>query len=595
MSDRQIALLAALVWVGALLPVVAPFIFVVIISAGAVLTLRRRWALRFIFAMALLASVLAGRAWAGIEPAVERRFEGFVELSGDPEPVRGGVRVTATIDGERYDLRAWGSPAGGIRKRLMGEQVHVQATLRPLRDAPTWLLAQGLTGRGTITSVAGFDVGSPHTRLANSIRRTIESGAASMTREDRALFTGLVYGDDRQQSALTSHNFDAAGLTHLLAVSGQNVAFVLAITGPVLRRLAYRQRFVFVLGVLVLFATVTRFEPSVVRASVMTAVAAVAVLVGTEVSSGRVLAVAVAALVVVDPLIVHSVAFQLSAAASAGILLWSGRVARAVPGPRPVVEALAVTACAQIAVAPLLVLRFDGLPVASLPANLLAGPAAGPVMMWGLTGGLVAGVVPQRLAEWLHMPTQLALWWIDSVAALVPRLPLGRLGAVHVVLLFLFGAFGLRQASRLGRGAALVGLVVTLGHPAVALATMPHETQMVDADSVIWHDDNVTVLQVAGRSQPEQILSTLRMANIDEIDLVIVEQSSFAHASLIGGLRTHYRVHVVWAPAITLGVGEIIPETVSGSLVDGVILTTHLDGDRLEVHAVIHDKLLAQE
>ena len=190
MSDRQIALLAALVWVGALLPVVAPFIFVVIISAGAVLTLRRRWALRFIFAMALLASVLAGRAWAGIEPAVERRFEGFVELSGDPEPVRGGVRVTATIDGERYDLRAWGSPAGGIRKRLMGEQVHVQATLRPLRDAPTWLLAQGLTGRGTITSVAGFDVGSPHTRLANSIRRTIESGAASMTREDRALFTG---------------------------------------------------------------------------------------------------------------------------------------------------------------------------------------------------------------------------------------------------------------------------------------------------------------------------------------------------------------------------------------------------------------------
>jgi competence protein ComEC len=105
----------------------------------------------------------------------------------------------------------------------MGEQVYVEATLRPLRDAPTWLLAQGLSGRGTITSVAGFDVGSPHTRLANSIRRTIESGAASMTRDDRALFAGLVYGDDRQQSPLTADNFDAAGLTHLLAVSGQNV------------------------------------------------------------------------------------------------------------------------------------------------------------------------------------------------------------------------------------------------------------------------------------------------------------------------------------------------------------------------------------
>jgi competence protein ComEC len=589
-TDRQVALLTVLVWGGALVPVAAPFLLLVIIGITAALSLRRRWPWRFLFAMALLASLLAGRAWAGIEPAIEQRFEGPVVLASDPKPFSGGVRVTATIHGNRYDLRAWGSPAGGIRNRLMGEQVSIEATLRPLRDAPAWLLAQGLSGRGTITSVAGFDVGSPHTRLANSIRRTIESGAASMTRDDRALFAGLVYGDDRQQSPLTADNFDAAGLAHLLAVSGQNVAFVLAITGPVLRRLGHRQRFVFVLGVLVLFATVTRFEPSVVRASVMTAVAAVAVLVGTEVSSGRVLAVAVAALVIVDPLIVHSVAFQLSVAASAGILLWSGRVARAVPGPRPLVEALAVTACAQIAVAPLLVWRFEGLPVASLPANLLAGPAAGPVMMWGLTGGLIAGVVPPGLAGWLHVPTGVALWWIDSVAATVPRLPLGRLGAVHVGLLFMFGAFGLRQASRLGRGAALVGLFVVLGHPAVVMATMPSESRMIDADSVIWRDNTVTVLQIAGRTQAEQVLSTLRKANVKEIDLVIVERSSFANASMIGWLRTHHQIRVVWGPTITMGVGEVVPESGSGLLVDGATLTVHLDDDRLEVRAVIDDE-----
>ena len=222
MIDRQVALLAVLVWIGALVPIAAPFIFVVIIGAGAALSLRRRWPRRFLFVMAVLASLLAGRAWAGIEPAVEQRFEGPVVLASDPKPGSGGVRVTATIEGNRYDLRAWGSPAGGIRNRLMGEQIYIEATLRPLRDAPAWLLAQGFSGRGTITAVAGFDVGSPHTRLANSIRRTIESGAASMTRDDRALFAGLVYGDDRQQSPLTADNFDAAGLTHLLAVSGES-------------------------------------------------------------------------------------------------------------------------------------------------------------------------------------------------------------------------------------------------------------------------------------------------------------------------------------------------------------------------------------
>lgn len=589
MSDQQVALLAVGVWAGALFPIHVPLAAVFVVATSALVAFRHRWSWTFVLVVVLLASVLAGRAWAGIEPAVEQRFDGTVVLAADPQPVAGGIRVAAMIRGDRYDLRAWGSPAGGLRNRLMGERVQIEATLRPLRDAPTWLRAQGLSGRGTVNAVGGFDVGRPHTRLANSIRRTIESGASSMSRDEQALFAGLVYGDDRQQSALTADNFDAAGLTHLLAVSGQNVAFVLAIAGPVLRRLGHRQRFLFVLAVLILFATVTRFEPSVVRASVMTAVAAVAVLVGSEVSSGRVLSVAIAALVVVDPLIVHSVAFQLSVAASAGILVWSGRVARAVPGPRPLVEALAVTSCAQLAVAPLLVWRFDGLPVASLPANLLAGPAAGPVMMWGLTGGLGAGLVPPDVARWFHLPTRAALWWIDSVAAHVPRVPLGRLGAVHVALLFLIGWFGLRQAKRIGRGAAAVGLFLVLAHPAVVLATMAPESQMIDTASVIWRDDETTVLQIAERTAPDEVLSMLRKANVRDIDLVIFERASFANATLMGWVRSHHQVQVVWAPEQTMGVGELVPDHGTEVMVDGVVLTVDVDDDKLKIAAAIDD------
>ena len=47
-----------------------------------------------------------------------------------------------------------------------------------------------------------------------------------------SLFTGLVLGDDRDQPADLADDFQGAGLTHLLAVSGQNVAFVLALAGP---------------------------------------------------------------------------------------------------------------------------------------------------------------------------------------------------------------------------------------------------------------------------------------------------------------------------------------------------------------------------
>ena len=56
------------------------------------------------------------------------------------------------------------------------------------------------------------------------------------------------------------------------------------------------------------------------------------------------------------------------------------------------------------------------MPVASIPANLLAGPAAGFVMAWGLAGGLAAGVLGEPVAGVLHLPTELLIAWIAWVA-----------------------------------------------------------------------------------------------------------------------------------------------------------------------------------
>lgn len=223
MSDRAIGFLAIAVWCGALIPLGTSYWVAVVAAVPALLAWWLRRPLILIGAMALVAATGSGAAWADLVHPDVRSFSGAVLLVADPEPTSGGVRVVAEIDGERFDLRAWGSAAGWLRPRLMGEVVTLDATLRPLDDAPGWLRAQGIVGRGTVRDVSGHDVGAVHTRVANSIRRTIESGAESMSRPHQALFAGLVYGDDRQQSALTADNFDAAGLTHLLAVSGQNV------------------------------------------------------------------------------------------------------------------------------------------------------------------------------------------------------------------------------------------------------------------------------------------------------------------------------------------------------------------------------------
>jgi predicted membrane metal-binding protein len=67
-------------------------------------------------------------------------------------------------------------------------------------------------------------------------------------------------------------DFRGSGLTHLLVVSGQNLAFVLVLASPVTNRLTWRWRWVVTLGVIGAFALVTRFEPSVLRASAMAAI-----------------------------------------------------------------------------------------------------------------------------------------------------------------------------------------------------------------------------------------------------------------------------------------------------------------------------------
>ena len=86
---------------------------------------------------------------------------------------------------------------------------------------------------------------------------------------------------------------------------------------------------------------------------------------------------------------------------------------------------------------PLLVAVFGTVPLASLPANVAAGPASAPVMMWGLTGGLGAGLAGGWTAWLIHRPTAALLWWMRTVAesaAAAPAAMLGAGGAVAVAL-----------------------------------------------------------------------------------------------------------------------------------------------------------------
>jgi competence protein ComEC len=228
-------------------------------------------------------------------------------------------------------------------------------------------------------------------------------------------------------------------LSHLLAVSGANVAFVLALAGPVLRRCRLWSRALLGAGVVVVFAAATRFEPSVLRASVMALVAMAAMLAGRPVAALRLLALAVIALLLADPFLLHSVGFLLSVGATAGIASWSAPIARRLRGPRWFRETLAVTLAAQIGVAPVMLPVFGAMPAIAPLANVLAVPVAEPLTVYGLLVSFVLALcAPLRsVAGALHAPTAAMVHWVAFVARTCARVhvTVHAPGAIAVVVL----------------------------------------------------------------------------------------------------------------------------------------------------------------
>lgn len=431
MSDFSVFMLAAAVCAGARLAAPVPR---TVVLASLVLAVALRRPPLVVVSGALLASALAFHAWSGLASPAPATFEGVAVVAGDPVNVHGALRVDLRIEGRRVEAWARGSAAGALRPRLTGDLIRVRGRVRPVPDQSRRRLAvRHVAARIDVEEVATWRPGSIATRLANGLRRTLTKGASGLPDDDRSLLLGVVLGDDRDQGPALADDFRASGLTHLLAVSGANVAFVLALAGPALRRLGLRGRWVATLAVLAFFGLITRWEPSVLRAGAMAAIACTASTLGRPTGRLRLLALAVAGVVLVDPMVVHALGFRLSVGATVGIALLAAPLADRLRGPRWLVEVLAVTTAAQIGVTPVALPAFGGLPVASLPANVLAVPAAAPLTAWGLTAGILAGVAGPPFDQWLHVPTRLLTWWLAAVARWAASLPLGYVRTPHAL------------------------------------------------------------------------------------------------------------------------------------------------------------------
>ena len=266
--------------------------------------------------------------------------------------------------------------------------------------------------------------------LRDRIERAVGRGTEGVR---RGIVLGVVLGEDEGLPRGVQDDFRASGLYHLLAVSGQNVAFLAAgIYGlGWLVRLRRTWRELSILVAIAVYVLAVGWQPSVVRAGVAGALASLAWLAARPRDRWHFLAVGALVLMAWMPTSALEPGFQLSFAAVAAIFLAVPRVRTSLDGyplPAGVADALAVALACGLTTAPIVLLHFGNAPLYTVPANVLAFAAAPLVLGLGLLAAVVDPASPTAAAG-LAALAGWAAAWLELVARVVADLPGAQIGA----------------------------------------------------------------------------------------------------------------------------------------------------------------------
>ena len=451
-------------------------------------------------ALAALALACAGLWWGTVRgDALDRSY--LVEQLGREAPAR--VVVTGPARHTPFAIRvpaeALAYGATRIRERVLlelpPERAPPQGAVLELRVRPvaprgpeTGFDERGwLARRGVHVVLQGEDwrivgrrggIGGVGDRLRAHVEETLARGT---TGERRQLLAGIVLGEDSAIDRELRDAFQASGLMHLLAVSGQNVAIV-AFGVVLAARILGLGRLVgeaLAIAVVLSYALAVGWQPSVVRAAVAGVLASLAWLVARPRDRWHALAVGALVLLVWMPQSALEPGFQLSFAAVATIFLVVPRlsgVPEAYPVPRGLWDVLVVAAACGLVTAPIVWLHFGQVALWTVPANVAAEPAMPPLISLSLAAAAVEPLSP-GVATALAWLAGWCAWWIALVARVVASWPSAQISS-PLAIAVAFGVVGaallVRRLPRYGRPTALAAIAsVALTLAVAAWATRP--------------------------------------------------------------------------------------------------------------------------
>ena len=532
-------------------------------------------------------------------------------------------RVQLTIYGE--------APPLGEGQRIRTEvRLHRPVGFRDpgVFDYPAHLRREGIflvgNGRGERVTPLTPDTPSWPLRVRRWAVATINS---QLPESSAALLAGLLLGERTTLPAQTDEAFRRAGVYHVLAVSGFNVALLASSVFASLGLLGVPRRPTALVAAVVLigFGLVVGGQPSVLRATVMGLLLLLSVLLERESQVMNALSLSGLLLLVWSPTDLWDPGFQLSFAATAGIIYLAAPLTGFLDErrlPHWLAAAVAVSLAAQLPVTPIMLVHFNQLSIIGVAANLLVVPLAGPATMLGMLALLVhlANEAAASLvfnALWLLlMALRIVVWAAAAVPGAMVHLPAPSWAAVAAWS----GALLLVPylATRVQARAAVATLLTVTAALSVWPWVRPSEGRLRITFLDVGQGDATFVelpegprLLVDGGpggarrfDVGERVLSPfLWNRPVARLDVVAVSHSDSDHSGGLAAVLRHFRVGEFWESG-RWGAGgrEVLPALLqSGAprrvlnagqrLWIGSALVTVLNPDRLPNVSVNDDSL----
>lgn len=282
-------------------------------------------------------------------------------------------------------------------------------------------------------------------KVSNCIRnKIIKTAHQILPNQEGSLLTGILIGEKSDIPEEITESFSKASISHILAISGTHISYIILGITYILNKSKTSKRLSYIITIitLVLFMFVTRFTPSVVRASIMGIIMLFAKVIYRKSDTLNSIAISLILILIFNPFAINDIGLELSYLGTIGIVLLNKKVKSIFSKyiNEKVSIAISITISAQIMVLPITILKFNTITPYFMLANITAVPLAGVIILMGYINIFIA-ILYKPAGTILGKLLKLIVEILINIAKFTSKLPFSSISIITPGVIFIIGYY----------------------------------------------------------------------------------------------------------------------------------------------------------